>query len=208
MGKGDNKPGIDVHNEAERINVEIDRLITNPKDRETLKEFFKSNYLLTQFFFRSETDRDIDIEDRVIGIVMKKMQQIYLADNDALCKNVAEVVRKELTEYLAPWDTRLESIEKTLEGVSKWQEGVDGLIERMDGRIETLEKKDKADEKLLKKFEKFIGWKNMLIRKAIVIIIAVAIALILFFEILNSKLNNLDKLEKMMEDHVKNEITR
>lgn len=175
--KGNNKSGIDVNNEAERINVEIDRLITNPKDRETLKDFFKSNYLLTQFFFRSETDRDIDIEDRVIGIVMDKMQGIYLADNASLCKNVAEVVEKQLAESLAAWNVRLGGIETSLKDLKAGQDDISLKIDQIAERVESLETFEEKALKEIDYLKKAQGWRTITVRIALAVTISTIITL-------------------------------
>lgn len=196
--KGNNKPGIDIHNEAERINIEIDRLITNPKDRETLKEFFKSNYLLTQFFFRSETDRDIDIEERVIGIVMKKMQQVYLADNESLCENVTTNVIKELEKYLSPWNVRLDKIDTNLENLKTGQEEISGKIGEMVKRVEHLETFEEKAAKEIDYLKKTQNWKSIAIRILLAVLISTIVTLVSLM-IHNNKTKKLNGTKPQVE---------
>lgn len=201
VAKSKKKP--DVMNEAERAYAIIDKYVRNENDRVQIKQSLTP--AIIQFLLRWEFDRDVGIEEKVIEIVMKKMQEIYIADNEALCGKVADIVSKQLSEVLEFWNTRLGGIEKALEGVADWQKSVDDLIKKMDERIEHLEDKEKSVDKQIDKLVKFVGWKNMLLRKAIVIAIAVGISLFIFFRILN---NRLDTLENMIREHVKTEIRK
>lgn len=201
MANNKNKKDINISNEVQRLHVEIDRYITNPDDREKLKKYFESNYLLMQFFFRQETDRDIEIEERTIRIVMKKMQEIYTADNKEMCKNVTDAVMTQLTKYLAPWNVRLQGIEKALERVASWQKSVDLLIEKIDKRVENLEDDKDTTDKRLQKLENYTSWKSLIVRKAAIIIITALLTLILSLQILNSKFS---KFEQMLFQHINN----
>lgn len=206
MVKSKDKKNDPVMNEAERAHVIIDRYIRNEDDRAELKKHLTP--LIVQFLLRWDNDKELVMEERIVEIVMKKMQEVYLADNENLCTNVAIAVKKELAETLASWNVRLGGIEKALEGVAAWQQSVDDLIKKIDDRVETLEDIKKTDDERIKRLERFASWRSWLIRKIVVVIITVALALVLFFQILNSRLKTLDKMQEILEEHVKTEIPK
>src|SRR5512135_3529642 len=95
----------DIMNEAERAHNIIDRYIRNEGDREDLKK--RLTPAIITFLLRWDTDKELVLEERIVEIVMRKMQDIYLKDNDALCKNVTDTVMKELEKFLSPWNEKL-----------------------------------------------------------------------------------------------------
>jgi len=196
-------PKEPIMNEAERVALIVDRYVRNERDREELKKTLTP--AIVQFLLRWDSDKEMVMEERIIEIVMKKMHDIYLADNECICKNVAESVGLQLAEVLAPWNERLGNIEGILEGVAKWQTSVDQLISTIDGRVNTLECKEKTEDERIKKLEHLASWRVRIVRKIVVIVIAVGLATLITVALLNG---NLAKIEKMLEEHVKIETVK
>jgi hypothetical protein len=190
-------------NEAERVAQMIDSVPMSAKAKEEIKKTLTPTII--QFLLRWETGRDLEIEDRVISIVMEKMQEIYLADNENICKNVADCVGKQLAEVLAPWNERLGNIEKVLDRVADWQKSVDDLHIKMDKRVEDLEKSVYMEHhRRLTALEKYASPKKTIQRMFIAGVIGLSITAILFFSILNNKMAD---VERMLKEHIKIEKT-
>lgn len=180
MVKGKNKKKDLILNEVERLHLEIDKVISDPKEREELKNNF--SLLQQKFFFRWEGVRDLEMEERVIGIVMSKMYEVYEADNACICKNVAESVGAQLAEVLTPWNVRLGNIESILEGVADWQKSVNELHLKMDKRVGELEENvyTKHHKRLLA-LEEYVRPKWVVVRIGVTIIIATLLILLFHY---------------------------
>lgn len=189
---------IDVQNDAERAHAIIDKYIRNEDDRNTLKK--ELTPLIIQFLLRWDGDKEMIMEERIVEIVMKKMQGIYLADNARLCEDISNIVSAKLAETLASWNVRLGGIEKALENVDKWQKAVDELHIKMDARLNKLEETvfEKDHERLIT-LERYASPKWTFFRMAAAIVIATSIALAVFSFVTNKKVAN---VERLLQEHV------
>ena len=126
------------------------------------------------------------------------LMRLQDVSNDAfrqeIVDDVAEKVSVKLAESLAPIYTRLE-----------------GLEQKLTERMNNLEQRVYiSDEERLKKLEKYTSWKNTIIRKGIVIIIAVGLTLLVGSMMLKSRNNSLDtklqNIEMMLQEHMDEEV--
>jgi hypothetical protein len=125
----------DIRNEAEIAHAIIDRYVRNKKDREELKKSLTP--VAITFLLRWEGERDLDMEERVTGIVMKKMQEIYEKDNESLCKSVTDNVCAKLDEFVKDIFNRLEK----LESLENDQKKIITLLHLMNERMNKMEKR-------------------------------------------------------------------
>lgn len=196
MAKRAEKEG--VFNEAEQVAHLIDSVPMTEKAKEEIRNTLTPTII--QFLLRWETGRDLAIEERVIDIVMKKMQEVYVSDNERLCKDVADVVGKQLAEVLELWNRRLQGIEQALEGVAEWQKSVNELHVKMDKRIKDLEERVyKTDHERIQALERYASPSRTFFRILVAILVGVSIAVLITFFTMNKRMLSIE--DRMHEYH-------
>lgn len=145
---------LDIKNEAERARSMIDKYIRDPKTREELYKGLTPSII--QFLLRWEFDRDENLEERVIEIVMKKMRDIYLADNDAICKNVV----KEVAEVVAPINLALEVMDGKIDNVAIKVSEIQLELGHVKDRLSAVEKNQKSDTSEIENIKKRLDTKE------------------------------------------------
>jgi len=157
-----------------------------PQAMEDMKVLME-NPTLQQFLLRwQEADHEI-LGEQLSEELKEFLKKIYLQDNAALCKNVADIVRKELMEVLVPININLASIEKNLDKIS-------GDIRTIKEDVIDIKKRLKTDEDMLVdmdkriiRLEKYASKSWTIIRNVIAGlitgIISVGIGIIIFLEI-------------------------
>jgi chaperonin cofactor prefoldin len=146
---------INIRNEAERANALIDKFISDPKDRVELKNTLTPAAIT--FLLRWEGARDLDMEERVIGIVMKKMRDVHEKDNDTLCKNVTDIVCSKLNEFVDNIYNRLEALDNGQKEIMTALNLMNQRLDKMEKRVYTIDaKRFRSIEKRILGIEKMI----------------------------------------------------
>lgn len=174
--RGNNKKDEALMNEVERAHLIVDKYIRNDNDRAELKK--NMTPLFAQFLIRWITGNDFEMEERIVKIVMKKMQEIYVADNAAICKNVVDVVGSQLAEVLRPWNTRLQGIETSLKNLETGQTIISNKIDQIAIRVDNLETFEDKTIKELDYLKKTQGWRSIALRISLAVAISTIIMLI------------------------------
>jgi hypothetical protein len=155
------------------LESDMQRLM-RPETLAVLKEHLPVT--IQQFLLRWQA-ADHAILSEELKIELKEfLREIYLHDNKSLCKNVATVVSKELSETLSPIWIKLEEL-------SNGQKDIMATLAKINLRMEITEKQVfEIDEKRLVKLEKYSSWKSTILRGLAYIIAAAALALALVFQ--------------------------
>lgn len=156
---------------------------------EALKELKELSPTMQQFLLRFENARDLEIEEYLDNKLKKDLKQfikeIYEADNERVCQNVANIVGKQLSEVLTPWNTRLAGIEKALEGNVLVQNETIKALENLAERTGNLENKVYTEDNKtfidiytkINKLTRHLRWYNIAGRIAIGVVIAILLFL-------------------------------
>jgi predicted RNA-binding protein with EMAP domain len=163
----------------------IQQLMTS-KAIDELKELSPT---LQQFLLRWQDQRDLILSEQLKIELKDFLQELHESENKEMCKEVADIVGKQLAEVLEPWNRKLGNIERVLEnvdkwqkGVDKWQQGVEELIAKMDTRLHDVEEEVyKTHELRVKKLERYTSFWNTTARIASGIIIGTSITIFLVY---------------------------
>jgi len=156
------------------------RLLMTPVAVEELKVLSPT---MQQFLLRWQDHRDIILGDQLKEELKAFLIGVYEKDNIEMCKNVTNVVCKQLAETLTPFAETLNRVERNIQIIS-----ADVSVIKTD--IIEIRKRLKYDEDLLIKLENrvthlekyaSIGW--TVIRNIITAIVAIGTSIIAFLEV-------------------------
>lgn len=176
------------------LDADIHRLMT-PEAIEDLKILIE-NPTLQQFLLRWKDADHLLLSEQLREELTAFMKGVYLADNDAMCKNVAEIVtsqNRKMFEFF-------KSIDKSISSIATDIGAINIQIKDINRRLTIIENKQLEDEKdianlkewakipmeydeRMKVVESYIKPKKRFARYAIIILLAAALSLILFFQI-------------------------
>jgi tetrahydromethanopterin S-methyltransferase subunit G len=142
--KKSDKPKVDLKDE-------INRLMTP----DAAKELSGLSPTFQQFLIRWIDLRDFAIVDEMKGI----FQEIYIKDNEEMCKNVSSYVCKQVAETISP-------IWLILEELGKGQKEIINTLDEIGKRLDKIENRVyEIDEKRFRKLEKRVDSIEQVIEK-------------------------------------------
>jgi len=138
---------------------------------------------MQQFLLRWQDHRDIILGDQLKGELKEFLADIYIKDNENLCREVTTSVCKEMEEFLTNINTRLAEL-------SKGQEAIALDIGQIKDDILDIKKRLKTDEdaiielwNAIRPLQRYasVGW--TIIRNLITMIASAGIAIITIIQI-------------------------
>jgi hypothetical protein len=132
-----------------------------------------------QFLIRWVDLRDMAILDETKDFI----QDLYEKDNEAMCRNVTNVVAGQLAETLAPFAETLERVERNIQIISSDVSVIKSDILDIKKRLKLDEDMLIALERRVDRLEKYasVGW--TVVRNIITAFVSISIGIILFLEI-------------------------
>jgi len=138
-----------IPTEAEIMDAEIRTLMTP----QAIKELNGLTPTILQFLLRWQNKRDLVLGDQLKEELKEFLKEVYEADNDRICKSVAEIVIAQNKKMFGFFG----SIEKSMNEIADNIRTIKGDIQGIKRKLDEVERRQDAFEKRLETIERKVA---------------------------------------------------